>query len=84
MTRFGTDKPDLRYSDIELHEVTESVKLLNCQAFQDMLSCDEPAYALKVKHGHKLSRSVIHNIVQSNGVKNFIRISKKMNAFCQI
>ena len=60
MTRFGSDKPDLRIKGIELREITEMAKTSEFKVFRSATELpDGKVVAMNVPHGGSLPRSEI-------------------------
>jgi aspartyl-tRNA synthetase len=79
MTRYGSDKPDLRYG-LEIVPVTEFVKDCGFGVFADMSAKGGVVHALKVDGGAQFSRSVIDElteIAKSKGAKGLAYIIVK-------
>ena len=63
MTRFGTDKPDLRY-EMEIHPITEIVKDCGFSVFSNAVKKNGVVHALKVEGGAKFTRKEIDELTE--------------------
>jgi len=85
LTRYGSDKPDLRYG-LEIVPVTELVKDCGFGVFSDVVKKSGVVHALKVDGGASFSRSQIDElteIAKSKGAKGLAYIIKKENGTVQ-
>lgn len=82
MTRFGSDKPDLRIKGIELREITEQAKNCEFKVFRSATElADGKVVAMNVPHGGSMPRSEIDaytEFVKIYGAKGLAYI--KVNA----
>jgi aspartyl-tRNA synthetase len=83
MTRFGSDKPDLRIKGIELREITEMAKTSEFKVFRSATELpDGKVVAMNVPHGGSLPRSEIDaytEFVKIYGAKGlaYIKVNEK-------
>jgi aspartyl-tRNA synthetase len=63
MTRFGTDKPDLRF-EMEIRPITEMVKDCGFSVFSDAIDKGGVVHALKVEGGTKFTRKEIDELTE--------------------
>lgn len=63
MTRFGTDKPDLRF-EMEIKPITEIVKDCGFSIFSDAIQKNGVVHALKVEGGAKFTRKEIDELTE--------------------
>ena len=63
MSRYGTDKPDLRF-DLPLEDLTEFAKSSNFKVFRSAAESNGLVKALVVKGGAEFARNRIDNLVQ--------------------
>lgn len=81
MTRFGTDKPDLRF-EMEIKGITELVESCGFSVFADAIKNGGVVHALKVHGGGSFSRKEIEDlstIAKSKGVNGLAHIIIKEN-----
>jgi len=63
MGRYGSDKPDLRFS-MEIKDITAGVKEENFEIFQNVIKAGGVIKALKIKNGAKFSRKEIDTFIE--------------------
>jgi len=64
MTKYGSDKPDLRYPEVQIYEVSEEAKESEFKVFNDVLNKDGVIHALRVPNGASLTRSQIDELTE--------------------
>ena len=85
MSRFGSDKPDLRIKGIELREITEQAKNCEFKVFRSATElADGKVIAMNVPHGASMPRSEIDaytEFVKIYGAKRlaYIKVNAKDN-----
>ena len=85
MSRFGSDKPDLRIKGIELREITEQAKNCEFKVFRSATElADGKVIAMNVPHGASMPRSEIDaytEFVKIYGAKGlaYIKVNAKDN-----
>ncbi len=83
MTRFGSDKPDLRIKGIELREITEQAKTSEFKVFRSATElADGKVVAMNVPHAASMPRSEIDaytDFVKIYGAKGlaYIKVNEK-------
>lgn len=85
MTRYGVDKPDLRF-EMEIRPLTEIVKECDFSIFADVVKNGGVVHALKVEGGAKFSRKDIDELVEvakNKGAKGLAYIAIKENGELQ-
>ena len=63
MTRYGVDKPDLRF-DLEIKPITEMVRDCGFSVFADIVKKKGVVHAMKVNGGAKMSRKEIDELTE--------------------
>lgn len=79
MDRFGSDKPDLRYT-LELKNVSGLFKTTGFKVFADALSAGGAVYALRGEKGASLSRGQLDKLTElakKNGAKGLVWLKLK-------
>ncbi|MBR4682518.1 MAG: aspartate--tRNA ligase [Elusimicrobiaceae bacterium] len=79
MDRFGSDKPDLRYS-LEIKNVSEIFKSTGFKVFTEALSAGGAIYALRGEKGASLSRGHLDKLTElakKNGAKGLVWLKLK-------
>lgn len=79
MDRFGSDKPDLRYT-LELKNVSGLFKTTGFKVFADALSAGGAVYALRGEKGASLSRGQLDRLTElakKNGAKGLVWLKLK-------
>ena len=79
MTKYGSDKPDLRF-DLEIKPITKLVENCGFSVFKDAISNGGVVHALKIDNGSGFSRKEIDlltEIAKSKGAKGLAYISIK-------
>lgn len=79
MDRFGSDKPDLRYS-LEIKNVSEIFKSTGFKVFTEALSAGGAIYALRGEKGAALSRGHLDKLTElakKNGAKGLVWLKLK-------
>ena len=76
MSRFGSDKPDLRF-DFEIKDLSQAFKETGFKVFREVLDGQGVIYALKIDNGAKFSRKEIDELTalaQDKGAKGLAYI----------
>lgn len=79
MDRFGSDKPDLRYT-LEIKNVSQFFKQTGFKVFADALSAGGAVYALRGEKGAALSRGQLDKLTElakKNGAKGLVWLKLK-------
>jgi aspartyl-tRNA synthetase len=63
MTRYGSDKPDLRF-DLEIKPIADTVKGCGFSVFSEAIEKNGVVHALKIDGGAKFSRTEIDNLTE--------------------
>lgn len=64
MTKYGSDKPDLRYPEVSIFEVSEEAQKSDFKVFNDVLENGGVIHALRVPNGASLTRSQIDELTE--------------------
>lgn len=79
MDKYGSDKPDLRYT-LQLHNVTDLFANTGFKVFQDVLAAKGAIYALKGEKGAAYSRGQLDkltDLAKKNGAKGLVWLKIK-------
>lgn len=83
MNRFGSDKPDLRYT-LEIKNVGEIFANTGFKVFQDVLSAKGAIYAVRAEKAASFSRShfdKLTELAKKNGAKGLVWLKVKGDGF---
>lgn len=83
MNRFGSDKPDLRYT-LEIKNVGEIFANTGFKVFQDVLSANGAIYAVRAEKAASFSRShfdKLTELAKKNGAKGLVWLKVKGDGF---
>lgn len=83
MDRFGSDKPDLRYT-LEIKNVGEIFANTGFKVFKEVLSAGGAVYAVRCEKGAEHSRSYFDKLTElakKNGAKGLVWLKVKGDAF---